>query len=59
MAIERLPGQHLAGSKDPSVLVTPDQSVFTSNYPRQVFIFRHFDTRPFIPTQITLWSKAH
>jgi hypothetical protein len=22
-------------------------------------IFRHFDTRSFIPTQVTLWSKTH
>lgn len=48
-----------AETTDPSVLVTPDQSVFTSNYPCPVFIFRHFDSRPFIPTQITLWSKMH
>lgn len=59
MTIERLPGQNLAGSKDPSSLLTPDQTVFTTNYSCQVFIFRHFDSRSFIPTQVTLWSKTH
>ena len=62
MTIERLPGQHLsAETTDPSVLVTPDTSVFMCNYaqPCPVFVFRHFDSREFIPTQITLWSKMH
>ena len=37
----------------------PDKAVFTTNYPQQVFIFKHFDSRPFIPTQITIWSSTH
>jgi len=33
MAVDRLQGQYLAGPSDHSALVTPDSSVFTSNYP--------------------------
>jgi hypothetical protein len=37
--------------------VTPDKTVFVSNYPQPKYIFKHLESKPFVPTQITIWSK--
>ena len=58
LVVEHMTGAQYGELNLPSLLATPDSTVFTSNYPQPQFIFRHLETKQFIPTQVTIWSKT-
>ena len=50
LVVEHIVGSQYGDSLFPSVLVTPDKTVFVSNYPQPKYIFRHLESKSFVPT---------
>jgi len=58
LTIETLTGAQTKDNVQPSILVFPDDGLFSSNYPSPEFIIKHSDAKSFYPVEATVMSKG-